>query len=81
MMPNCRPNSPLVKAAAAAVDDADTVRAELWEQALRDAHGNSAEAARDFLGANRQRGHYLTKRHGLQSLARQLKQGRRASAD
>lgn len=67
------PISPLVKATAEHVEKADEIRAEIWEQALRDADGNSAKAARNFLGANKQRGHYLTKRHGLQALARELK--------
>lgn len=65
--------SPLVIATAEHVERADEIRAEVWERALRDAGGNSAKAAREFLNANKQRGHYLTKRHGLQSLARELK--------
>lgn len=72
-----RDDSPLSKATADHEDKAEEIRAELWEKALRRAHGNSAEAAREFLGANRQRGHYLTKRHGLQELARKLKAGER----
>lgn len=71
-----RDDSPLTKATAGHEDQAEGIRAELWEKALRRAKGNSAEAAREFLGANRQRGHYLTKRHGLQELARELKAGK-----
>lgn len=68
-----RDDSPLAKATADHEDQAESIRADLWEKALRRAHGNSAAAALDFLGANRQRGHYLTKRHGLQALAKELK--------
>ncbi len=72
-----RSSSPLAKATIDNEDQAEGIRAELWEKALRQAHGNSAAAALDFLGANRQRGHYLTKRHGLQALAKELKAQKR----
>lgn len=69
--------SPLIDAMSAALDNLDDLRAETWEKALRAANGNSAEAARDLLGANRRRGHYLTKRYGLQALAKELKAGKK----
>lgn len=69
--------SPLVKAMSEALEDLDGIRADTWEKALRDAGGNSAEASRELLGANRQRGHHLTKRYGLQELARALKAGKK----
>lgn len=70
-------DSPLTRATEGLEDRAQEIRADLWEKALRRATGNSAEAAREYLGANRQRGHYLTKRHGLQQLAKELKAGKR----
>lgn len=72
------PHSPLVQAMSGALQDLDEMRADVWEEALRAAEGNSALAARDLLTANRRRGHYLTKRYGLQELARELKDAKKS---
>lgn len=65
--------SALQDATQAAREQADEIRAEVWEGALRRHDGNLAHAGEE-LGFSRQRGHVLTKRHGLLELAAQLRE-------
>ena len=63
----------LAKVTKPAREDVDAVRADVWEAALRAAGGNLT-AASQSLSFSPQRGHALTKRHGLLELAEQLRE-------
>lgn len=52
--------------------EVDEARAEIWEEAIRRAKGNLAQAGREF-GVNRRRAHELAKHHDLVDLARDLR--------
>ena len=68
----------LAKATKPALDEADEIRAELWEETLRRTEANLREAGEEH-GFSRQRAWVLTQRHGLQGLAEELRAERRAS--
>lgn len=74
-VPPARSQTPFESATSAA-PTADSLRASVWEAALRTAGGNIAEASAGF-GFSRQRGHVLTVRHGLLALAKALRAERK----
>ena len=66
----------LRKATQPALDEADEIRAEIWEETLRRAEANLRIAGEEH-GFSRQRAYVLTQRHGLQGLAEELRAERR----
>lgn len=66
----------LRKATKAVLDEADYIRADIWEDTLRRAQANLRIAGEEH-GFSRQRAYVLTQRHGLQALADELRAERR----
>lgn len=66
----------LRKATKPALDEADDIRAEIWEATLIRAQANLRIAGEEH-GFSRQRAYVLTQRHGLQALAEQLRADRK----
>lgn len=55
-----------------ALSEADDIRAELWEAALRRSDGHLTRASEE-MGFSPQRGYVLCQRHGLLELAAKLR--------
>ena len=65
--------SKLVEATKTPREEANDIRAEVWEAALRAAAGNLTRAG-EAMGFSPQRGYALCRRYDLQDLAAQLRE-------
>jgi hypothetical protein len=64
--------SKLLAATKDTLGEADEIRAEVWEAALRRSAGHLTRASEE-MGFSPQRGHALCRRHGLLELAAKLR--------